>query len=96
MNEEEEDLLATIEAIRRLDSRLSPLDGVILAAVALDIADDTRSFARLFEVEHALVIRAAHDLTGDGRWLDVVERQARTQRTKVASSEAGRARLAGL
>ena len=96
MSEEEEDLLATIEAIRRLDPRLSPLDGVILAAVTLDIADDTRSFARLFEVEHALVIRAAHELTEEGRWLDVVERQARTQRTKVAISEAGRARLARL
>ena len=96
MSEEEEDLLATIEAIRRLDPRLSPLDGVILAAVTLDIADDTRSFARLFEVEHALVIRATHELTEEGRWLEVVERQARTQRTKVAISEAGKARLAGL
>ncbi|GLS23525.1 hypothetical protein GCM10007874_65460 [Labrys miyagiensis] len=93
MSAEDSELLAAIEAIRRLDPALTPLDGVILAAVTLGIADDTRSLAKLFEVEHALVIRAVNQLADGGVWLDVVERQARTQRTKVALSEAGRARL---
>jgi hypothetical protein len=91
MSEEADPLLARIAAIRQLDPLLSPLDGVILAAIALDIADDTRSLAKLFEVEHALVIRAVNQLAEGGAWLDLVERQPRTQRTKVALSEAGRA-----
>ncbi|WP_413988706.1 hypothetical protein ACMDCR_22195 [Labrys okinawensis] len=96
MSEEASELLERIEAIRQLDPLLSPLDGVILAAVSLDIADDTRSLARLFEIEHALVIRAVNQLAEGGGWLDVVERQARTQRTKVVLSEAGRGRLEGM
>ncbi|MCI4660788.1 MAG: hypothetical protein MRY63_03055 [Neomegalonema sp.] len=60
----QEQILATAQAFARADlAYLSPLGPMILAAAALGLALDTRSFARGFEVAHALVIRECNSLS---------------------------------
>ena len=69
---------------------LSPLGAGLLAALHLGIANDSRSFARLFGIEHALVLREAVALSEDPG-LVVVERQdARTQRLWLSIGESAR------
>lgn len=65
-----------LAAVERLTAAgLTPLGAAILVAVEMGIARDSRSFARIFGVAHALVLREgavlAHDLglidpSGDG------------------------------
>lgn len=60
----------------------SGLDGLaagIIAAAALDIARDSRSFANLLGVAHALVLRSCVALS-EGGFLTIERRDARTQR----------------
>ncbi|MCK0195814.1 hypothetical protein MWN34_02715 [Ancylobacter sp. 6x-1] len=76
------------------EPQLSPLDAGVLLALAYGIARDTRAFARLFGIAHALVLRAASDLE-DGLGLVVVEqRQERSMRSHLRLSDLGRHMLA--
>ncbi len=77
------------------DERLSPLAGGILAGIALDIAHDSRGFAKIFGIEHALVLREVQALVGIER-LIVTKRDARTQRCSYAPAPgSSRRRFAG-
>ncbi|GEP00455.1 hypothetical protein [Methylobacterium haplocladii] len=90
-----ETFLAATDTIAALRSDLSTLEAGLLAALSLDLAADSRSFARVFGVEHALVLRAVDALTDFGL-LTVTGRDRRTQRTRYTVSASGQDVLTGL
>ncbi|WP_426125799.1 hypothetical protein [Pararhizobium sp. PWRC1-1] len=77
----EVDFLARVEAIRARDPALSPLAAGIVAAVSQGIASDSRSFAKLFGIAHALVLREINQIAGPDAPIEITRRDARTQRT---------------
>nr|WP_210279829.1 hypothetical protein [Methylorubrum thiocyanatum] len=87
--------MAATDTIAALRPDLSLLEAGILAGLHLGLAADSRSFARIFGVEHALVLRAVEGLTG-ATLLTVTARDGRTQRTRYAASAAGSAMLTAL
>ncbi|KQO74590.1 MULTISPECIES: hypothetical protein [unclassified Methylobacterium] len=91
-----ETFLAATDAVVALQPGLSTLEAGILAALHLDLARDSRSFARVFDLEHALVLRAVETLASEARLLALTDRNARTQRTRYVASPAGDAVLAQL
>ena len=88
-----ETFLAVTDSVAALQPGLSTLEAGVLAALHLDLAQDSRSFAKIFGVEHALVLRAVETLVGEAAFLTVIERAPRTQRTRYAVTETGRAIL---
>jgi hypothetical protein len=90
-----ETFLAATDTIAALRPDLSLLEAGLLAGLHLGLAADSRSFARIFGVEHALVLRAVEGLTG-ATLLTVTARDGRTQRTRYAASAAGSAMLTAL
>ncbi|MGE7155875.1 hypothetical protein ACQKJ1_19280 [Methylorubrum rhodesianum] len=90
-----ETFLAATDTIAALRPELSLLEAGILAGLHLGLAADSRSFARIFGVEHALVLRAVETLTGDAL-LTVTARDPRTQRTRYEASATGSAVLTAL
>lgn len=82
--------LAEVEAIVARDAALTPLHAAVLAALHKRIAADTRTFAKIFGVAHALVLRAVSDLSDGLRLVEETGRDARTQRARLALTEAGR------
>lgn len=69
---------------------VSPLGAGILAALHLGIAGDSRSFARLFGIEHALVLREAVALSEEPGLVVIERRDARTQRLWLGIGERAR------
>lgn len=61
------------------DTRLSLLGGGILAALDLDIAQDSRRFARALGIEHAIVLRELAGLA-DLNCIVIARRDERTSR----------------
>ncbi|WP_372353037.1 hypothetical protein [Pararhizobium sp. BT-229] len=90
----EEDFLALVAAIRAEDATLSPLGAGIIAALSQGIADDSRTFARLFGIAHALVLREINLLSGPETPIEMIRRDARTQRTYLKLTVKGEALLA--
>lgn len=86
----------TTERLMRLEVRLSPLQAGILAAHHLGIARDSRSFSRLLDIEHALVLREITALEETGELLGVTRRDARTMRTFYEPGAGGARLLATL
>jgi len=83
------DYMALVDALEAQSGRISRLGAGILAAAALEIASDSRSFARILGVAHALVLREIADLSADGDYISIVKRDERTQRTKYELNAAG-------
>ncbi len=75
--------MAEVERQCDADPALSHLAAGILAGAVLNVAQDSRSFARLLGVEHALVLREVELLSTSGH-LAVTRRDGRTQRTFYA------------
>ena len=90
-----ETFLAATDTLAALRPALSLLEAGILAGLHLGLAEDSRSFARIFGVEHALVLRAVEGLSAE-TLLTVTARDGRTQRTRYATSPAGSAVLTAL
>ncbi len=80
---QQDDFMALVAAIQDLDDSLSPLAAALTAATALGIARDSRTFARLFDIEHAFVLREINLASGVDNPLKIVSRDARTQRTHL-------------
>ena len=81
--------MARVQALLQQESaQISPLAAAIVVAVDMGIAD-SRSFARVFGVEHALVLREVADLSGPDGLVAVRERHPKTLRTAVALSARG-------
>ena len=55
----EAEFMAETQRLTAACPGLSPLGAGILAAMTLGIAQDSRSFARIFDISHALVLREA-------------------------------------
>lgn len=91
-----ETFLAVTDSVAALQPDLTTLEAGILAGLHLGLAQDSRSFARVFGIEHALVLRAVETLAGEAGLLALTNRNARTQRTHYALSEAGGAVLTHL
>lgn len=84
-----DDFMALTAAIAEKEPRLSSLAAGILASLSLRIADDTRSFARIFDIEHALVLRALNELDHAEPLVEITRRDGRTQRTFLRLSSKG-------
>jgi DNA-binding transcriptional ArsR family regulator len=85
----EDEFIGTVEALCERRTDLSRLEAGLLAAPHLGLPPDTRSFARLFDVAHAHVLRALTRLDEAGL-VRVTERDPRTQRTHFAPTEEAR------
>lgn len=76
-----EAFMALTERLAQDDPRLTALGAAMLAALQMDIAKDSRSFARTFDVAHALVLRELSALERTGDRIRLVSRDARTMRS---------------
>jgi hypothetical protein len=89
---EPEAFLARVAALSA-SAAITPLDAAILLAVDEGAAPDSRTFAKVFGVAHALVLRAVATL--DGRLITVTSRDPRTQRARLQLTAFARAMVAG-
>lgn len=89
MDESEAEYMAFVDALMAASGNLSALGAGIVAALALDIASDSRTFARLLGVAHALVLREISVLGQDHGYVRIRQRDPRTQRTRYELNAAG-------
>ena len=87
--------MAAVESLVGRAPELSPLDAGLLAALRMGVAGDTRAFARVFGVPHALVLRATSELADEFGLVAVTGRDPRTQRTRLELTDAGARLLEG-
>ena len=82
--------MARVDALLkgRVALEISPLAAGVVVAIDMGIAD-SRSFARLLGVEHALVLREIAHLSGPDGLITVTGRQAKTLSTSIALSARG-------
>lgn len=85
----EADFIGAVDTLRERRPDLTRIEAGLLAAPHLGLNADTRSFAKVFDLAHAHVLRALANLDEAGL-VTVTERDARTQRTRFAPTEAGR------
>lgn len=85
----EGEILDLVTSIRSVAPAVSPVGGGILAALHLGITKDSRTFARLFGIPHAIVLREITDLSERQSLVTVVYRNSRTQRTELAFTGPG-------
>ncbi|MEM8700592.1 MAG: hypothetical protein AAGF82_02115 [Pseudomonadota bacterium] len=69
--------------------KLSALGAAILASVHFGICRDSRSFARVFGIAHALVLRECVALCEDQDLIELENRKERSQRLFYALSPGG-------
>lgn len=89
MDEGEAEYMAFVDALMTASRSLTGLGAGIIAALALDIASDSRTFARLLGVAHALVLREISVLGQDHGYVRIRQRDPRTQRTRYELNTAG-------
>ncbi|WP_460275794.1 hypothetical protein [Celeribacter sp. ULVN23_4] len=88
---QEDALESAFEAARNADvAYLSPMGPLILAASHLGLAQDSRGFARMFDLAHALVIRECTSLDEELGLIEVTRSDARTSRRFYDLSDKGR------
>lgn len=78
-----------VTSIRTVAPAVSPVGGGILAALHLGITQDSRTFARLFGIAHAIVLREVTELTERQSLVTITYRNSRTQRTELALTGPG-------
>ena len=83
-----ERFMAQVERIAAAEPRLTQLQAALIAACLLDIAHDSRGFARLLGMAHALVLRDLNALAEMGGFIEITRRDARTMRTFYAAAPA--------
>ncbi|WP_425598497.1 hypothetical protein [Brucella pituitosa] len=86
---EEAEYMALVDALEAASGKLSRLGAGIIAALALDIASDSRSFSRILGIAHALVLREVVVLSAEGGYIRIRQRDERTQRTRYELSATG-------
>lgn len=89
MDEGEAEYMAFVDALMTASRSLTGLGAGIVAALALDIASDSRTFARLLGVAHALVLREISVLGQEHGYVRIRQRDPRTQRTRYELNAAG-------
>jgi hypothetical protein len=89
MSEAADSFMSRVDALLEDETlQISPLAAGIVVAVDMGIAD-SRSFARVLDVEHALVLREIADLSAPGGLIVVTGRHEKTLRTSLALSARG-------
>ncbi|MCB4768709.1 hypothetical protein LGR54_08850 [Ancylobacter sp. Lp-2] len=83
-----------VSALVEEQPELSPLDAGVLVALEHGVARDTRAFAKLFGIAHALVLRAASELEDRFGLVVADPRQERSQRRHLSLTPAGHLLLA--
>ncbi|MEB2846348.1 hypothetical protein GAO09_09890 [Rhizobiales bacterium RZME27] len=86
---EAERFLALVAAAQEGDPALSPIQAAIMVAADLGIARDSRTFARVLGIEHALALRELNDLAEMAGYLTISKRDPRTLRTFYQPVEDG-------
>jgi len=86
---EEAEYMALVDALEAASGKTSRLGAGIIAALALDIASDSRSFSRILGIAHALVLREVVVLSAEGGYIRIRQRDERTQRTRYELSATG-------
>lgn len=81
--------MALVAKAVALDPNLSPVGAGLLVALQQGICTDSRSFARILGIEHALVLREVTSLA-ERELLHVISRNARTQRTELLLTPEGK------
>ncbi len=81
-----EQFLALVAQAQAKDPELTSLQAGLVVAAELGIADDSRTFARLLDVAHALVLRELNLLAERGR-LRIVRQDTRTMRAYYAVAD---------
>ncbi len=76
-----ERFLSLVAERQAMDPRLTSLQAALIVAAEQGIALDSRSFARLLGVAHALVLRELNALLEMDGPLRIVKREARTLRS---------------
>ncbi len=89
MDEGEAEYMAFVDALMTASRSLTGLGAGIIAALVLDIASDSRTFARLLGVAHALVLREISVLGQEHGYVRIRQRDPRTQRTRYELNAAG-------
>lgn len=76
----EDDLVDIVNKItsRNIDG-VSSIGAAILAAAELDVCSDSRRFARIFEIGHAVVIRECNSLAEETGFLNITARKESSQ-----------------
>ena len=85
---------AILDAVQRLSAarpELTPVAAAVIAAIALGVCRDSRTFSRMFGISHAIVLREIAGLSQDQQLVEIIGRNERTQRTELALTEAGQA-----
>ncbi|MFB8344372.1 hypothetical protein ACWGNA_24150 [Brucella cytisi] len=90
MDEGEAEYMAFVDALMTASSNLTGLGAGIIAALALDIASDSRTFASSLGIAHALVLREISVLGQDHGYVRIKQRDPRTQRTRYELNVAGK------
>ena len=86
---EEAEYMTLVDALEAASGKISRLGAGIIAALALDIASDSRSFSRILGVAHALVLREVAALGAEGGYIRIWQRDERTQRTRYELNTTG-------
>lgn len=82
--------MALVDAVESAASgRVTRLGAGILAALSLNIASDSRSFARILGIAHALVLREIASLSAEDGTIFISKSDERTQRKWYALTAAG-------
>ena len=76
--------------LARHGDRLTPMSAGLLAVRHLGIARDSRTFAKTFDVAHALVIRECVMLADELALIELEDRQDRSQRLFFDLTDKGR------
>jgi hypothetical protein len=85
-----EQLIEAIALTQRADERISAIGAAILVGLRFELAGDSRSFAKLFDIEHALALRELVSLSDVLHLVEVERRDERTQRTFMGLTALGR------
>jgi hypothetical protein len=75
-----EQLIQAIALTQHADDRITGLGAAMLVGLRFDLAADTRSSAKVFDIEHALVLRELISLADVLHLVEVEHRDERTQR----------------
>lgn len=87
MSEEAEQFLTLAQRVQEAAPALTAIQAAVLVALRLDIARDSRTFARLLDIEHALVLREVNAFSEHSGLLHIEKRDDRTMRTYFAPGE---------
>lgn len=72
---------------------VTPMGASVLLALHFGICQDSRTFARMFDVPHALVLREVTTLSEEHDLVTLLDRNPRTQRTALALGDAAQVLL---